>query len=110
MIFGIQVEVEPIALFLPHLKGFEVSIHFTVEVKSKGEMPYLNVPFNHEADISISMNVYKNPTHTKQYLDFGSHHPIAHKRSVNSTLLSKADRISPTVTSKKSKEEHVASD
>ena len=57
---------------------------------------------------SITTNVYRKPTHTDRNLDFEFHHPIAHKRSVISTLLSRADRNSSTLTSKKSEEEHVA--
>ena len=73
-------------------------------LESNGQIPFLDVLLTNEADGSISTNVYSKPTHTDQYFDFESHHPIFHKRSVISTLLSRADRNSSTVTSKKSEE------
>ena len=78
-----------------------------MEVESNGHMPFLNVLLKHEADSSISTKIYRKPTHTDRYLYFGSHHPISHKRSIISTLLSRAERNS-IVTSKKFEEEHVA--
>ena len=33
------------------------------------------------------MEVYRKPTHTDKYLDFGSHHPIKQKQSAANTLL-----------------------
>ena len=103
------VPADKVESLLQHLNGVEEGIQFTVEVESNGQILFLDVLLNHEADGSIRTNVYRKPTHTDRYLDFGSHHPISHKRSVISTLLSRADRISSTVTSKKSEEEHVTS-
>ena len=102
------VPVDKVKSLLQHLNGVEESIQSTVEMESNGQMPFLDILLNHKVDGSISTNVYRKPTHTDRYLDIGSHHPISHKRSVISTLLSRADRNSSTVTSKKSEEEHVA--
>lgn len=103
------VPADKVESLLQHLNGIEDSIQFTVEVESNGQIPFLDVLLTHEADGSISTNVYRKPTHTDRYLDFESHHPISHKRSVISTLLSRADKNSSTATSRKSEEEHVAS-
>ena len=105
----IAVPADKVECLLQHLNGTEDSIQFTVEVESNGQIPFLHVLLTHEADGSISTNVYRKPTHTDQYFDFESHHPISHKRSVISNLLSRADRNSSTVTSKKSEDEHVPS-
>jgi len=47
---------------------------------------------------SFSTTVYRKPTRTDKYLDFSSHHPIAHKVSVVKTLLSRTDTLSSSPT------------
>ena len=48
--------------------------------------------------------MYRNPTHSDQYLHFSSHHPTSHKRSIVHTLLSRAATHSSSVL-EQSKEE-----
>ena len=51
----------------------------------------------------LEVNAYRKPTHTDRYLDFNSHHPMRHKRSVVSTLLRRAQNI-PLIQMGKSEE------
>ena len=44
----------------------------------------------------IQVSVYRKPTHTDKYLDFNSHHPAQHKRSVVNTLLDRAKNMPST--------------
>ena len=46
-------------------------------------------------------------THTDQYLDFLSHHPLAHKVAVVRTLLDRADKVCTFVAGKDAEREHV---
>ena len=61
-------------------------------------LPFLDVMLQRGEDGSISTSVYCKPTHTDKYLDFSSHHPIAHKVSVVKTLFSRADTLSSSPT------------
>ena len=53
------------------------------------------------------MSVYRKPTHTDQYLNFMSHHPIDHKISVVRTLLEKSQNLVSELEDKKKEDIHV---
>ncbi len=76
------------------------SIKFTYEEETNGCMPFLDTLMKHEDDGSISFTVYRKPTHTDQYLNFKSHHPLHQKLGVVRTLL---DRCETVVTKKEDK-------
>ncbi|KAL9960212.1 hypothetical protein ACROYT_G033639 [Oculina patagonica] len=57
----------------------------------------------------IDVNVYKKSTNTDRYLDFNSHHPVCHKRSVVCTLLRKAKSIPSTQEGKRKETKRVKS-
>ena len=46
-----------------------------------------------ESDCSISTKVFRKDTHTDQYLNFSSSHPLEHETGVVKTLMNKADRL-----------------
>ena len=53
------------------------------------------------------MSVYRKATHTDQYLNFMSHHPIDHKISVVRTLLERSQNIVSEPEDKKKEDIHV---
>ena len=53
------------------------------------------------------MSVYRKPTHTDQYLNFMSHHPIDHKISVVRTLLERSQNLVSEPEDKKKEDIHV---
>ena len=73
--------------FLYHLNTIEESIQFTVEVESDTNgLPFLDVYLHRCEDSSVGTSLYRKPTHTDNYLDFRSHHPIQHRTGVVRTL------------------------
>jgi len=55
----------------------------------------------------IQVSVYRKPTHTEKYLDYNSHHPSQHKRSVVNTLLRRAQEIPSTNAGRSRERRHV---
>ena len=93
---------------LQHINNIEPSIQFTFESQSEeGCLPFLDVMLRRDEDGSISTSVYRKPTHTDKYLDFSSHHPIAHKASVVKTLFSRADTLSSSPTNISDEQERI---
>ena len=84
--FFIQQEAHK-QLFLDHISNIDPAIKFTVEGnQGNGAIPFLDTLVKSEADNSLSISVYRKPTHTDQYLEWDSHHNLAAKYSVIGTL------------------------
>ena len=60
--------------------------------ESNGEIAFLDTLLKGNNG-EISVLVYRNPTHTDQYLQYSSHHQTSHKESVVSSLFSRAYSI-----------------
>ncbi|XP_076042212.1 uncharacterized protein LOC143026099 [Oratosquilla oratoria] len=84
--------------FLEHLNGKHEAIQFEMEKEAEGELPFLDVLVKRVGDILVT-SVYRKATHTDRLLDFGSDHPICHKKSVVKTLWNRAERVCSTETS-----------
>ena len=72
--------------FHTHLNSIEPSIDFTYELEDEGNLPFLDLNIKHHPDGTLSTNVFRKKTHTDKYLNFQSHHPLAHKLAVVRTL------------------------
>ena len=73
--------------FLQHINSVDPAIKFTVEDnKEDGSIPFLDTIVKLEADGTLSITVYRKPTHTEQYLQWDSHHHPSAKFSVIHTL------------------------
>ena len=70
-------------------------------MEQDGKLPFLDLLLNRTEDGDLKLHIYRKPTHTDQYLNFNSHHPIEHKLSVVRTLL---DRSQSLVTNNDDKE------
>jgi hypothetical protein len=58
------------------------SIKFTYEKEHEGTIPFLDTLIVRKPDGTVKLLVYRKATHTDQYLNFTSHHPIHHKLGV----------------------------
>ena len=82
------------------------SIKFTYETETAGKLPFLDLQIVRKEDGNLKLQIYRKPTHTDQYLNFASHHPIEHKLSVVRTLLDRSQSL-VTETTDKEEEKHV---
>ena len=81
-------------IFFHHINSIDPNIKFTAETtRADGSMPFLDTLVTPQSDGSLATTVYRKPTHTNQYLQWDSHHAIANKYSIISTLLHRAKHI-----------------
>ena len=97
---------EQVQAFHTHINTVEPSIQFTLELEN-GMLPFLDTEVTHHPDGSLCTKVYRKPTHTDKYLDFQSHHPLAHKVSVVQILHLRAERLCTFVNDRTEEELHV---
>ena len=80
--------------FLQYINSVDPAIRFTVEDnKEDGSIPFLDTIVKLEADGTLSITVYRKPTHTDQYLQWDSHHHLSAKFSVIQTLSHRASTV-----------------
>ena len=83
--------------FISHINSIDEDIQFTMEdSREDGSIPFLDTLVTPCPDGSLSTRVYRKPTHTDLYLQWDSHHTIAAKYSVVSTLHHRAKAVSST--------------
>ena len=73
--------------FLKHITKVDPAIKFAVENnKQDGDILFLDTIVKPQTDKTLSLNVCRKPVHADQYLQWDSHHHLAAKYSVISTL------------------------
>ena len=61
-----------------------------LENQTERELSFLDILSVINKDVTIKTRVYRKDTHTDQYLNFQSNHPLEHKRRVVKTLAYRA--------------------
>jgi hypothetical protein len=69
------------------------SIKFTFEEEKDGSLPFLGALLVKRSDGTIKLLIYRKSTHTDQYLNWKSHHPLHHKLGVIRTLYDRNNNI-----------------
>ena len=82
---------QKVGSFLHHINNLE-SIKFTMEMEDNGKIAFLDALIHRDERGVLTSTVYWKETHTNRY-HFKSNHPIAHKRSVVSSLLDRANKL-----------------
>ena len=83
------------------------SIKFTYEEETEGKLPFLDTLIVKKEDGTVKLLVYRKPTHTDQYLNYKSHHPLHQKLGVIRTLYDRKDNLVTEEADKDQKEQIV---
>ena len=70
-------------------------------------IPFFDTLIQRNQDGTISVKVYRKPTHTDQYLSFTSHHSTRSKQSVITALFNWAENVITNNTELKQEQQHI---
>ena len=79
--------------FTDHINNIDSCINFTREIEKDHTIAFLDLLVTRKEDNTISLSIYRKPTHTNQYLNFQSHHALHQKLGVVNTLFDWCDNI-----------------
>ena len=93
--------------FFQHINSLHPKTKFTMEKKDNSTIPSLDTCIQRKQDGTISVQVYRKPTHTNQYLSFTSHHSTRSKLSVITALFNQAENVITNDTELKQEQQHI---
>ena len=92
--------------FHGHLNSVNPNIQITKELEKDNGLSVLDTTTTRVRG-RLQVCVYRKPTHTDKYLDYNSHHPSQHQRSVVNNLLRRAQEIPSTNAGRSRERTHV---
>lgn len=96
-----------ISSFTHYINQCDTHIKFTHETEVDGKLAFLDTCVHRGDHGQLTTTVYRKPTHTDQYLDFTSDHPLSTKVGVARTLLTRADKLCSSDSDKAKEKTHV---
>ena len=96
-----------ITSFHDTLDSIDPHIKFTIEHEKDEHIAFLDMLISRRNN-SISIHVYRKPTHTDRYLDYTSHHDLKHKISTANTLINRSLNLPTTEDGKLKELQHVS--
>jgi hypothetical protein len=97
--------------FQQHLNSVDKCIQWTTEgesmVNAERSLPFLDTLILVNSDGSLRTRIYRKDTHTDQYLNFCSNHPMEHKAGVVRTLNHRAESVVSDASEKESEKKHL---
>jgi hypothetical protein len=79
--------------FLAFLNAIHKKIQWTYETENSGRIDMLDLTILRQQDGTLEFDVFRKPTHTNQYINWESDHPLAHKGSTIRSLTRRAHLI-----------------
>ena len=76
------------------LQHLNEKIEFTSEEEKDGRLPFMDTLVSRRDGGALQLDVYQKPSQTAQYLSFASHHPLSSKKSVVSSRVHRAHKVS----------------
>ena len=83
--------------FFQHINSPHPKTKFTMEKEENSTIPFLDTLIQRNQDGTISVKVYRKPTHTDQYLSFTSHHSTRSKQASSQHYSTEQKMSSPTI-------------
>ncbi|CAF94542.1 unnamed protein product [Tetraodon nigroviridis] len=103
----VKIQTKEVEKFTTHLNQTDTFVKFTREDVKGNSLAFLDCEIRIEEDRNLSIEIYRKPTHTDQYLLFDSHHPLEHKLGVNKTLQHRATKVPTTSQGRKKEQDHL---
>ena len=99
-------KIQPTRLF-QHINSLYPKTKFTMETEENSVLSFLDTLIQRNSNNTISVRVYRKPTHTDQYLKFTSHHLARAKKSVITSLFDRAKNIISNPSDQEKDENHL---
>ena len=103
----VKIQTHEVEAFTNHINTVDRNIKFTREDVKDNVLAFLDCAVHLETDGSLCIEVYRKPTHTDQYLQFDSHHPLQHKLGVIRTLNHRAESVPTKKEGREKEQKHI---